>query len=276
MKQNIIGLIWNSLTKSKVLKNSIYPIKMLLSEEIRKRDTLRKYNNNQPTGLPFIDIRELIPQAEETIESYTYLDETSRITDIAVIKSLCRQYPDCHYLEIGSWRGESLFNASQVAKTCVSVSLPDDEVRRIWGERAAKVTRMFTRNIPNIIHVEADSQTFDYDTLGLKFDVIFIDGDHSYQGVLNDTRKVLSLLRDEDSVILWHDCGKSYEKTNWEVLSALLDAIPEQEHKYIYRITNSLHAIYTKKALKADFLESPQYPEKVFSVKLKINPFNLA
>ena len=36
-------------------------------------------------------------------------------------------------------------------------------------------------------------------------DFIFVDGSHSYDYVLNDSRKALSLLRGGKGIILWHD-----------------------------------------------------------------------
>ena len=274
MNSNIISLLTKFIIKYPgQIKNVIYPVKVILSKEIRRIQTTKKYDIQD--DLPFIDLTDLIPNFHEEIENYTFLDESSLITDIAIIKALCQKHTDCHYLEIGSWRGESLYNASRVSKQCVSVSLPNDEVELRWGKRAAKVTRMFTRDCKNILHIESDSQKFDFNSLNLKFDVIFIDGDHSYQGVYNDTKKVYPLLRDEKSIILWHDCGQSYEKPNWEVLSAILDAMPNEEHKKLFRITNSLHAIYTREHFKTEMLQSPQFPTKVFSISIKASNGNI-
>jgi hypothetical protein len=49
-----------------------------------------------------------------------------------------------------------------------------------------------------------DAYNFDPKPLAKKFDFIFIDGDHSYEGVENDTLKAFKLLK-PGGVIMWHD-----------------------------------------------------------------------
>ena len=55
-----------------------------------------------------------------------------------------------------------------------------------------------------IQQVYGDSAKLDWDGLGGPFDMAFIDGDHSSEYALNDTRKALSVLR-PGGTILWHD-----------------------------------------------------------------------
>lgn len=52
-----------------------------------------------------------------------------------------------------------------------------------------------------------DSAQFDYTELLGTMDLIFIDGSHSYEYVLNDTEVAFNLLRGGKGIILWHDYG---------------------------------------------------------------------
>jgi predicted O-methyltransferase YrrM len=52
----------------------------------------------------------------------------------------------------------------------------------------------------------ADSAVADFDSLRGKIDLIFVDGDHSYDNVKNDSEKAFSMLS-QSGVILWHDYG---------------------------------------------------------------------
>lgn len=50
-----------------------------------------------------------------------------------------------------------------------------------------------------------DSATFDYTPYRGEIDFVFIDGSHTYEYVLNDSRNALTLLRNGKGTILWHD-----------------------------------------------------------------------
>ena len=50
-----------------------------------------------------------------------------------------------------------------------------------------------------------DSAAFDYTPYKGKVDFVFVDGSHTYDYVLSDSRNAISLLRNGKGVILWHD-----------------------------------------------------------------------
>ena len=221
-----------------------------------------------------VDIEEIVSPIKEEITHYSYLDGTSRTIDIAFLKALCQKYPECNYLEIGSWRGKSLINTAQVAKKCTSISLSREEMLQMGlSEREADLQRIFTQGIENIVHIEANSHTFDFDQLNEKFDVIFIDGDHSYQGVKSDTINAFKLLRDENSVIVWHDCGFGLEDFRFESISAIMDSCPDEARAKIYRVSNTMCGIYTNQPLSQIGNQRPLIPNKVFTVNIESQPF---
>jgi len=121
--------------------------------------------------------------------------------------------------------------------------------------------------ITEILH---NSHTFDFNELGQKFDLIFVDGDHSYEGVLNDTRKIFNLRKDNTSVIVWHDYGISTETVRHSVLKAILDGIPAENHKYLYHVSNTMCAVYIEnRKFPCSLTKFPSVPNKKFSVKVK-------
>ena len=227
-------------------------------------------------GLPFIDLTELVPNFNEEIANYTFLEGTSQTIDIAFIKALCRQYDKCKYLEIGSWRGESLFNIAPVVDKCVSISFSASEVMsRFNNKPMADSLQIFSKGMSNVQHVEADSQTFNFENLNEKFDVIFVDGDHTYEGVMNDTKNAFKLLKDDSSVVIFHDCGFGFEDNRYEVIAGILDGTPADKRKNIYRVSNTLCGIFTTRKLNILNKTIPQVPNKVFSVKINSTPFKL-
>lgn len=219
-------------------------------------------------GLPSIDLLELVPGLDETVYPYCFMNGSSRTVDLALLKALVRKIPRCRYLEIGTLRGESIVNISEIAGECVSVSLSDEDMKqRGWSDNYLKNNGLFLKNIPNLKRIGHDSSTFDFSTLG-KFDLVFVDGDHSYEGVMEDTRSAFSVLRDENSLIVWHDYGLEYEAPRWSVMAGILDGAPAHERSRIYHVSNTLCAIYTRQNFATSFMVHPVVPTKVFTVRV--------
>lgn len=253
---------------SKIVSNPKSIGKVLLDpDELEWRTRVsRMYGLDR--GLPTIDLLDLVPGIDETIAPYCYMNGSSRTVDLALIKAVARRFPDCRYLEIGALRGESLANVAEVARECVAVSLSDEEIiERGWGEEFRKNNGLFLGNVPNLTRIGHDSLTFDFSTIGT-FDLVFVDGDHSYEGVLSDTRSAFSVRRNDDSIIIWHDYGFEYETTRWSVMAGILDGAPADARGHIYHVSNTLCAIYVNGAYRTSFAEHPVIPNKVFSVRV--------
>ena len=237
-----------------------------------KKKIISEYDIEQ---LPTIDILDLFPNLNESIDSYSFLNGTSLITDLILLKSLAKKFENCAYLEIGSWRGESLVNVSNVTKDCTSLTLSGDEMKSLnFSDEFIKVHGVFSDKIETITKIEQNSQNFDFNQLNKVFDLIFIDGDHSYEGVLNDSRKVFPLRKNNKSIIVWHDYGFHTENVRYTTLKAILDGIPRDKHKNLFHISNTMCAVYIENInLSTHQAKFPSYPNKSFSLKVKGKKF---
>ncbi len=255
-----------------LIKNPISVLKkgILAQQEAQyKKSLLSTYKIDQ---LPTVDLFDLFGELDEEISTYSFLDGTSLITDILLLKNLAKRYGKCNYLEIGSWRGESIKNISEVAENCTSFTLSPEEMKTLGFKKGfIDVHAIFSKNTKNISELLHNSQTYDFSKIGQTYDLIFIDGDHTYKGVLNDTKKTFSLRKDESSVIVWHDYGYSPETVRHSVLKAILDGIPGDKHKNLYHVSNTMCAVYIEN-LKLPTYKSnfPTFPNKKFSVKIKM------
>lgn len=222
-------------------------------------------------GIPTIDILDLVPDMEETISSFSFLEGTSRVIDIAFIKSLARRFnSQCDYLEIGSWRGESLLNIAPLCKDIVSLSLSAEEMKSMgFDESVIAMDGYFVKNMPNIRRIGHNSLTFDFSSLGKKFDLIFVDGDHSYDAVKSDTKNAFKMLKNDNSIIVWHDCGMTYEDQRNEVIGAIVEGATIEQCKHIYRVSNSLCGIYIKGNFNTSYPPLVTEPTKIFEVSIK-------
>jgi hypothetical protein len=227
--------------------------------------------NGFSDGLSTIDLLDLVPDFNETVSSFTFLDGTSRVTDIALLKSLAKKFNnECEYLEIGSWRGESLLNVAPLCKNAVSLSLSKEEMKEFgFDERFIKMDGYFIKQLPNLKVIGHNSLTFDFSSLGKKFDLIFVDGDHSFEGVMSDTQNAFKLLKNENSIIVWHDFGESYEHMRNEVIGGVLEGAPAEAKKHIYRVSNTLCGIYIKGSFNTSRPGSMTEPNKTFDVSIK-------
>jgi len=234
-----------------------------------EKSCLNTYGINQ---LPTVDLFSLDPPQEMKISPYSFLDGTSLVSDLYLLKLLAGKYPDCDYLEIGSWRGESLANVAQVAKKCVSVTLSQEEMVKLnFGKKFALAHGVFSKDLSNVTTHYANSKNFNFASLAQKFDLIFVDGDHSYSGVLNDTKKVFALRKDVNSVIVWHDYGYSPETVRNSTLQGILEGVPKENHRYLYHISNTMCAVYIEdEKLNTYFTQFPSEVNKFFELNVRI------
>jgi predicted O-methyltransferase YrrM len=111
--------------------------------------------------------------------------------------------------EIGTYRGQTTCGFADVCEDAeiYTLNLPPDQDDR-YGEYIGS----FIKTSPNkqrIHQVFSDSKDFDTKPYRKTMDFVFVDGDHSYEYVKNDTEKAFELLA-PDGAIAWHDfAGKS-------------------------------------------------------------------
>jgi hypothetical protein len=237
------------------------------SEEMNKK-VVSKYGLKY--GLPTVDLLELFPDFNETIQPYSCMDGTSSIVDLALLKKLALRYKAENYFEIGTWRGESVANVSKVVKNCYSLNLSDEEMYALKLDKTyIESHRFFSGNLPNVKHLFGHSDKFDFSPYNGKIDLVFVDGDHHYESVKKDTVKAFKLLKNENSIIVWHDYSSDTLKVRWDVLLGIMDGSPENARDKIYHISNTLTAVYLPDKVKADYLPFIQKPNKVFGIELK-------
>jgi predicted O-methyltransferase YrrM len=239
---------------------------VLNDREVRKKEFLKKYPHFE--ALPQIDFFDLGGDFEETID-LCFLDGGSLPTDLALLKTLAKGKKS--YFEIGTWRGESVWNVAKVIDECTTFNLSKEEMLALGlNKKYGELHGIISKKNPKILHLEGNSKTFDFAGLNQKYDLIFIDGDHSYEMVKNDTEKVFQNLIHENSVVVWHDYAFNPEKIRYEVFQGILDGLPKNFHKDLYHVANSMCAVFMKGDFKTKAFEGLKEPDFLFEVNLKI------
>lgn len=247
---------------------------VLDEEQYWRKKVVRKYGFMN--GLPVIALEDLFPSFEETVSPYAFLDGSCLPSDLALLRALARKYKVESYLEIGTWRGESVANVAPLVAEAVTINLPDEEMRALgMTEEYIDLHRLFSKDLPNVTHLQANSLSFDFASLGKKFDMIFVDGDHHYEAVRSDSRHVLLALNKEKGIIAWHDYARNPEEIRWSVLLGILDGLPPEMHPHLYQVANTMCAVYLPDldpVIPRRRLTPNQKPGKYFEVTLKTWP----
>lgn len=226
--------------------------------------------------LPEIEMNAILEDRSVHLKACSFLEGGSTVPDYALLNGACEFCAQKHgedyqvdYLEIGTWRGESIVNVMESDKVnsaysvTLDLSLADNAVIR------NNANFFLTRYHSEKLHqVYANSMEFDFNTLEKKFDVIFIDGDHSYDAILSDTKKAETLLKDEHSIIVWHDYMYGPGTVRPLTLEAIRAGLSKEKQNHLYYVKNTLCAIY----LQGQFHSTEQgeaIPTSSFEIDIK-------
>jgi predicted O-methyltransferase YrrM len=238
------------------------------SDEEWKKYVTHEYSLEK--GLPVVSPEILFGDFEVTVNPMAMLDGGSMPTDLALLQMLSRKFACDSYFEIGTWRGESVSNVADYIKDCYTLNLSASQMKDIGlNQKYIDLHGFFSKDKKNVVHLEGDSRDFDFEGLNKKFDLIFIDGDHHYNMVKNDTEEVFKHLVHDKSIVVWHDYAHNPEKVRFEVLAAILDGTPSSKHKQLYHFANSMSAIYISEDLKTMELDPPERPDGHYEITLR-------
>jgi predicted O-methyltransferase YrrM len=256
-----------------IIRNPWLLNKVMEEEGHWKDDVANKYGFHH--GLPVIRAEELFGDFSETVDPFAFLDGGSLPTDLALLKKLARGIPHCSYFEIGTWRGESVVNVASVAEICYTLDLSACEMRKMGLiERYIDLHGYYSKNLPNIHHLEGNTLSFDFRSLNRKFNLIFIDGDHHFDMVKNDTEKVFGNMIDENSIVVWHDYAHNPETIRYEVLAGILHGSPASCHRHIFHVAHTLCAVYLPGKTGGERLDIPVEPSGSFKIDIRFNKGN--
>lgn len=240
---------------------------VLQDEDTSKEEVIHRHGFAD--GLPVIEINQLFPDFNETATPYAYLSGATMPIDIALLKALARKYQVQNYFEIGTWRGESVANVADVVPHCVTLNLPlKDIVELTHNQDYADLHCFFSKCLNNVQQIFGNSLDFDFSKHFGRYDMVFVDGDHHYEAVKKDTQTAFRLLKDDKSIIVWHDYALDPETIRWNVLSAILDGAPAEKRGHIYHISNTLCAVYLPGSFETKKLVPYETPAKYFEVNI--------
>ncbi|WP_165370460.1 class I SAM-dependent methyltransferase [Hymenobacter persicinus] len=224
-------------------------------------------------GLPLVPLQTFLSADDTTVRPFAFREGGSLPTDLLLLRALARRVPRARYFEIGTWRGESAANVAAVAASVHTLNLSVEEMRALGlPERYIGLHGFFSQPLPNVTHLHGNSATFDLAGLGQQFDVIFIDGDHSYEAVRTDTRRVFEHLVGPETVVVWHDASRQPGQPRWEVLAGIVEGLPAAAPGQLVQVENTLCALYSPRPLPTQPSDPLADPAHWFEVTLRQVP----
>jgi predicted O-methyltransferase YrrM len=132
--------------------------------------------------------------------------------DISALLWIYKKKCNGNILEIGTWFGKTTYelavrNMDKLVYT-LDYMESDLHLREIEKKTRVKLKQdlcKHAKECTNVLFLYENSHEYDFDNFA-NVDFIFIDGDHSYEGVKQDTEKSIEYLRKNNGgAIAWHD-----------------------------------------------------------------------
>ena len=131
--------------------------------------------------------------------------------DVCVLLTLIKKFKVRKLLEIGTNQGHTTkIITDKFPNLEITTVDPGDKVSLSERLSSQKKEYMSQEKIGCMVNgyknVEVIKEDFLEIQFNKKFDFIFIDGNHSYNHVVEDTKKALTLI-EKNGIITWHDCN---------------------------------------------------------------------
>lgn len=166
--------------------------------------------------------------------------------EIEELLRILKDFKPKYILEIGTARGGTLFLFTRIAvedALIISVDLPGGPFGGGYPLLKGLTYKFFAKNRQKIVLIRGDSHKLETlqkvkDVLnGGKLDLLFIDGDHSYEGVKKDFEMYSSLVR-RGGIIAFHDIVEHPPETGCEVSRFWNEIKSSYEHVEIVKDWN--------------------------------------
>jgi len=187
--------------------------------------------------LPECDAHEVIPHFAETeirIKQCPLGNWSTPLVDVFVVLKAAVGFESKRILELGSYRGDTARLLAENTSPDTVICAVDADERHGAAYQGLPIASKIRRKIGRISPALFDP--------GEKFDLIFVDADHDFGSVMNDSDVAFQVLADP-GVILWHDYN---HETYFHDLCGVPEALNALARRYpIYAIRGTWLAIHS-------------------------------
>ena len=193
-------------------------------------------------ALPSRKLNDLLPGIDSVqvtapaTEIFRPRDMVVPLTELMTLAAICRYRQPREVFEFGTHTGSSTL--------VMAINVPDQTgITTLDFEQSEMIGSAFrnTEYSSRIHQIYGDSRTFDYTPFLGKVDFVYIDADHTYDGVKSDTEKAFKLLR-PGGVIVWDDYR--WADYHVECVGVTLFLNEFQTSRPVFNIAGTRFAIY--------------------------------
>ena len=154
--------------------------------------------------LPECDAQAVIPRFSETEIRITQCplgNWSTPLADVFVLLKAALGFESKRILELGSYRGDTARLLAENTGPDTVICAVDADERHGASYQGLPIASKIRRRTGRISPALFDSKE--------RFDLIFVDADHDFDSVMNDTEVAFQLLA-QPGVILWHDYNHEF------------------------------------------------------------------
>ena len=235
-------------TQTKALFHGYYATRVYLplSRMARRWQTFSKQLRGKPgrflqrTHLPEVSWKDCTRQRAIRLWEHQKENGNVRISELGVLSALAADCRDgSNLFEIGTFDGRTTLNLALNAppqckihtldlppelETALSLAAGERYVsnKPKPGTRYEACRRAYPAAVGRIHQSLGDSATFDYSPYRDSCSLVFVDGAHSYDYAISDTRAAMSMV-ESGGIVVWHDYGV------WEGVTKALEELEQRE-----------------------------------------------
>jgi hypothetical protein len=214
-----------------------------------------------------VPIEHLLDSTGDMLSAFTFLDDTSTVLDLLVLRALVKRYGANTMFEIGTFRGEAALAVAGAGARVVTLSLSDSALtQRGAADSWVGAHRTVSAGHPAITHLLGDSRVVDISPYRGWADILFVDGDHSRAAVEADTRRFWDVRSPRVGAVVWHDAFSSPLVPRWEVIAGIAAGVPKACHAQLVQVSNTLCVAWLPDGESLPTVERSYVPRTAFSV----------
>lgn len=211
-------------------------------------------------AIPKIAISKIFEvQRDVQVVEPAYTDGNISLLEIWVLNLFVKVLNPRSILEIGTFDGRTTLNLainSSLESTVYTIDLPKSEVnftrlpiapgeesyimKETIGARYVNKDSAVFPERDRIFQLRGDTANFDFSPYFSGIDMVFVDGSHSYEYVINDSKIALKLLRSGRGIIVWHD----YDV--WEGVTRALNLLHAQNPEFNMKWVDGTSLVYAR------------------------------